>query len=74
MTEVVLRWDGVTSKIIRGLGERIGLSSGTTPLHRGYHTEASADDKPPEVTHMVFVVHGIGQLLHMSNIVKSCEE
>ena len=43
-------------------------------LHRGYHSDASPDDKPPDISHLVFVVHGIGQLLHMSNIVKSCAE
>ena len=45
-----------------------------TQLHRGYHTDASPDDKPHDITHLVFVVHGIGQLLHMSNIVRSCAE
>ena len=45
-----------------------------TQLHRGYHTDASPDDRPHDITHLVFVVHGIGQLLHMSNIVRSCAE
>ena len=46
----------------------------SSPLHRGYHTDAIPEDKPPEISHLVFVVHGIGQLLHLSNIVKSCSE
>ena len=45
-----------------------------TQLHRGYHTDASPEDRPHDITHLVFVVHGIGQLLHMSNIVRSCAE
>lgn len=50
------------------------ISGAATQLHRGYHTDACTDDRPPDICHLVFVVHGIGQLLHMSNIVKSCTE
>lgn len=75
IADVWLYWDDVKSRIIRGVGERIGYSSGAaSQLHRGYHTDASPDDRPPDICHLVFVIHGIGQLLHMSNIVKSCAD
>lgn len=32
------------------------------------------DDKPVDITHLVFVVHGIGQKMDNSAIVKSCQE
>ena len=54
--------------------ELLTVSGPATQLHRGYHTDANPDDKPPDIFHLVFVVHGIGQLLHMSNIVKSSTE
>lgn len=75
IADVWLYWDDVKSRIIRNVSERIGLSSGpASQLHRGFHTDAEPDDRPPDISHLVFVVHGIGQLLHMSNIVKSCTD
>lgn len=47
-------------------------SGAVAQIHRGYHTVADPADKPPDISHLIFVVHGIGQLMHMSNIVKSC--
>lgn len=43
-------------------------------LQRGYKNEAVMDDKPPDITHLVFVVHGIGQKMDTGSIVKSCIE
>ncbi|CAH3134384.1 unnamed protein product [Pocillopora meandrina] len=71
--DVWLYWDDVKSRIIRNVGERIGFSSGAAAqIHRGYHTNADPADKPPDISHLIFVVHGIGQLMRMGNIVKSC--
>ena len=47
-------------------------SGAAAQIHRGYHTVADPADKPPDISHLIFVVHGIGQLMHMGNIVKSC--
>ena len=47
-------------------------SGAAAQIHRGYHTVADPVDKPPDISHLIFVVHGIGQLMHMGNIVKSC--
>lgn len=72
LTEIWLHSEGMTSKIIRGMVQKIGGSTGVhaTPLHRGYHTESCETDCPADITHLVFVVHGIGQL--MNNSIKEC--
>lgn len=53
------------------------LSSGTK-IKRGYvdkkENGTDMDDKPREITHLVFVVHGIAQKLYENSIVKSCED
>uniref|UniRef100_A0A8C7G733 DDHD domain containing 1 n=1 Tax=Oncorhynchus kisutch TaxID=8019 RepID=A0A8C7G733_ONCKI len=46
-------------------------SSSGTRLHRGYVEEASLEDKPPQTTHIVFVVHGIGQKMDTGRIIKN---
>lgn len=46
-------------------------SSSGTRLHRGYVEEASLEDKPPQTTHIVFVVHGIGQKMDKDRIIKN---
>ncbi|EDO40974.1 predicted protein [Nematostella vectensis] len=74
VTDVWLYWDDIKSRIIRGVGTKIGLGSQGVQIHRGYHTDAVPEDCPPEISHLVFVIHGIGQLLHMSNIVKSATD
>lgn len=68
LTEVWLHSQGMTSTIFRGMVQKIGVSTGVhaTPLHRGYHTECMETDCPADVTHLVFVLHGIGQLMHNS--------
>lgn len=35
----------------------------SVPIHRGYHKIADICDRPPQITHVCFVVHGIGQQL-----------
>lgn len=49
-----------------------------TKIKRGYvdkkESGTDMDDKPREITHLVFVVHGIAQKLYENSIVKSCEE
>lgn len=46
-------------------------SSSGTRLHRGYVEEASPEDRPPQTTHIVFVVHGIGQKMDQGRIIKN---
>ncbi|XP_028851803.1 phospholipase DDHD1 isoform X2 [Denticeps clupeoides] len=72
--EVYLYSDATTSKIARTVTQKLGFSkasSSGTRLHRGYVEEASLDDKPPQTTHVVFVVHGIGQKMDQGRIIKN---
>ncbi|MEE6493616.1 hypothetical protein FKM82_016902 [Ascaphus truei] len=46
-------------------------SSSGTRLHRGYVEEATYEDKPVDTTHIVFVVHGIGQKMDQGRIIKN---
>jgi phospholipase DDHD1 len=46
-------------------------------IKRGYKEkskEAELEEKPKEIGHLVFVVHGIAQKLYENSIVKNCEE
>lgn len=45
------------------LAQKIGIS-GQLPLQRGYGKESTSDDTPGDITHIVFLVHGMGQLYH----------
>ncbi|XP_048097065.1 LOW QUALITY PROTEIN: phospholipase DDHD1 [Alosa alosa] len=72
--EVYLYSDATTSKIARTVTQKLGFSkasSSGTRLHRGYVEEASLEDKPPQTTHIVFVVHGIGQKMDQGRIIRN---
>ncbi|MGH0183605.1 UNVERIFIED_CONTAM: hypothetical protein FKN15_012680 [Acipenser sinensis] len=72
--EVYLYSDATTSKIARTVTQKLGFSkasSSGTRLHRGYVEEASLEDKAPQATHIVFVVHGIGQKMDQGRIIKN---
>ncbi|CAK6966933.1 phospholipase DDHD1 [Scomber scombrus] len=72
--EVYLYSDATTSKIARTVTQKLGFSkasSSGTRLHRGYVEEASPEDRPPQTTHVVFVVHGIGQKMDQGRIIKN---
>lgn len=45
------------------LAQKIGLS-GATELHRGYEEDCDITDELPPINHIVFLVHGMGQLYH----------
>ncbi|XP_062824759.1 phospholipase DDHD1 isoform X2 [Anolis carolinensis] len=72
--EVYLYSDATTSKIARTVTQKLGFSkasSSGTRLHRGYVEEATLEDKPSPTTHIVFVVHGIGQKMDQGRIIKN---
>ncbi|KAM9147624.1 phospholipase DDHD1 [Pangshura tecta] len=72
--EVYLYSDATTSKIARTVTQKLGFSkasSSGTRLHRGYVEEATLEDKPSQTTHIVFVVHGIGQKMDQGRIIKN---
>ncbi|TWW71941.1 phospholipase DDHD1 isoform X2 [Takifugu flavidus] len=72
--EVYLYSDATTSKIARTVTQKLGFSkasSSGTRLHRGFVEEASPEDRHPQTTHVVFVVHGIGQKMDQGRIIKN---
>ncbi|KAM4521670.1 phospholipase DDHD1b [Odontesthes bonariensis] len=72
--EVYLYSDATTSKIARTVTQKLGFSkasSSGTRLHRGYVEEAAPEDMSPETTHIVFVVHGIGQKMDQGRIIRN---
>ncbi|XP_036054657.1 phospholipase DDHD1 isoform X6 [Onychomys torridus] len=74
MDEVYLYSDATTSKIARTVTQKLGFSkasSSGTRLHRGYVEEATLEDKPSQTSHIVFVVHGIGQKMDQGRIIKN---
>uniref|UniRef100_A0A3B3C3P6 DDHD domain containing 1a n=1 Tax=Oryzias melastigma TaxID=30732 RepID=A0A3B3C3P6_ORYME len=59
-----------TDLVVKTVDSKDASSSGTR-LHRGYVEEASPEDRPPQTTHIVFVVHGIGQKMDQGRIIKN---
>lgn len=45
------------------LAQKIGLS-GASEIHRGYELECELDDDLAPIEHIIFLVHGMGQLYH----------
>ncbi|XP_064621214.1 phospholipase DDHD1-like isoform X2 [Lineus longissimus] len=76
INEVFLYSEATSSRLYRRVGNTLGLqkSTGGSKLHRGYYAEAKPDDKPPDITHLVFVIHGIGQKMETGSIIKSCAD
>ncbi|XP_038074819.1 phospholipase DDHD1-like [Patiria miniata] len=75
--DVFIYSNSTSSRIARSIGTTIGFSKASTSgyrIVRGYHEEASLDDKPPPISHLVFVVHGVGQIMDRSSIIKSCSD
>ena len=65
--------DSRSSKFYRVVSSHIGLHSGER-LHRSYCKEAVMADKLPVVSHLVFVIHGIGQKNDPNSIIDSCDK
>ncbi|XP_014673973.1 PREDICTED: phospholipase DDHD1-like isoform X2 [Priapulus caudatus] len=71
--EVFMFSDNRSSKLMRSVTSSLGFSKYGVRLHRGFCEEARPDDKLPEITHLMFVVHGIGQKMDTNRIIKSCK-
>uniref|UniRef100_A0AAQ4QNS7 DDHD domain containing 1a n=1 Tax=Gasterosteus aculeatus aculeatus TaxID=481459 RepID=A0AAQ4QNS7_GASAC len=63
--------DTFETDMLVGTVDSKDASSSGTRLHRGYVEEASPEDRPPQTTHIVFVVHGIGQKMDIGRIIKN---
>ncbi|RXG54722.1 Phospholipase DDHD1 [Armadillidium vulgare] len=70
--DVFFSHDATPSRLMRSVSKKLGFQKTGYKLHRGYCLDASSDDKPPDITHIVFVVHGIGQKMETGRIIKNC--
>lgn len=59
-----------STRLIKTVSIKIGFFRSGLKIHRGYNDEALALDKLPEVSHLVFVVHGVGQYMLKKNLTK----
>ncbi|CAL1526177.1 unnamed protein product [Lymnaea stagnalis] len=66
--------ESASSKLIRNVRQSLGWQKSGTRIHRGYCYEAVMDDKPPDICHLVFVIHGIGQKMDTGSIVRCTKE
>merc|ERR1719384_361424 len=67
--ETYMHLENTGSKIYRGLVETVGMKkSAGYRIFRGYKELCNAADRLPDVTHAVFVVHGVGGVMDDSTI------
>ena len=66
----------ISTQLLNIVGEKLGKGQvyGGTKLVRGYKEFASDEDRDPPIGHLVFVIHGIGQNMDVSDIRKSTSE
>ncbi|XP_069116224.1 phospholipase DDHD1-like isoform X1 [Argopecten irradians] len=72
--EIYIFSESASSKIFRSVSNKIGIPKGGKRLRRGYRYEAVMDDKPPDISHLLFVIHGIGQKMETGNIISRCRD
>ncbi|XP_037080078.1 phospholipase DDHD1-like [Pollicipes pollicipes] len=69
--DVAVHSGRVLSKVMRGLYQKLGFEGAGEPLRRSYPVPAVWEDRLPDITHLIFVVHGIGQKMDSSSIIKN---
>ncbi|KAK3913402.1 Phospholipase DDHD1 [Frankliniella fusca] len=71
--EVYLYSEAGPSKLVRSFTQKLGYFQKSTGyrLCRGYKTRATLEDRPVDVTHLVFVIHGIGQKMDKDRIIRN---
>ncbi|XP_072032458.1 phospholipase DDHD1-like isoform X2 [Amphiura filiformis] len=75
--DVFMYSDSTSSRLARSIGTSIGFSKASSSgyrLLRGYPQEAFLEDKPPPISDLIFVVHGVGQIMDHSSIIKCCKD
>ncbi|KAL0280809.1 UNVERIFIED_CONTAM: hypothetical protein PYX00_001992 [Menopon gallinae] len=72
-SQIYLYSENKPSKIVRTVTTRLGFHKSTGyRLFRGYKSEANLSDRPDvEITHLVFVIHGIGQKMDTGRIIRN---
>ncbi|XP_053992213.1 phospholipase DDHD1-like isoform X1 [Hylaeus volcanicus] len=70
--DVILYSEYRHSKLMRSVTSKLGFAKTTGyQLRRGYKTAAVMEDKPHDIDHIVFVVHGIGQKRDTGKIIRN---
>nr|XP_018897117.1 PREDICTED: phospholipase DDHD1-like [Bemisia tabaci] len=72
--EVYLYSQDTPSKIMRSFTQKLGgyfQKSMGYRLVRGYKILSSEEDKPADINHLVFVIHGIGQKIDTGKIIRN---
>lgn len=71
-TDVYLYSEATPSKLVRSFTQKLGFQKSTGyRLFRGYREHATQTDRPVDITHLVFVIHGIGQKMDTGRIIRN---
>ncbi|KAK0181259.1 hypothetical protein PV327_003557 [Microctonus hyperodae] len=72
INDVALYSEYTPSKLMRSVTSKLGFTKTSGyRLKRGYKVPAVMDDKPHDIDHLVFVVHGIGQKRDTGKIIRN---
>ncbi|XP_011504697.1 PREDICTED: phospholipase DDHD1-like, partial [Ceratosolen solmsi marchali] len=72
INDVVLYSEYTPSKLMRSVTSKFGFTKTTGyRLVRGYKQSAKMDDKPQDIDHLVFIVHGIGHKSDTGKIIRN---
>ncbi|KAH0954763.1 hypothetical protein HN011_008314 [Eciton burchellii] len=72
ISDVTFYSEYTPTKLMRSVTSKLGFSKTTGyRLKRSYKTLASMEDKPRDIDHLVFVVHGIGQKRDTGKIIRN---
>ena len=71
-TDVFWYSAATSHKLMRSVGQKLGFSDWGHRICRGYYKPALIVDRPSEISHIVFVIHGIGQKMDTGRIVRNC--
>ncbi|XP_032691103.1 phospholipase DDHD1-like isoform X2 [Odontomachus brunneus] len=72
INDVTLYSEYTPTKLMRSVTSKLGFSKTTGyRLKRGYKTRANLENKPRDIDHLVFVVHGIGQKRDTGKIIRN---
>ncbi|GAB1861552.1 Phospholipase DDHD1 [Camponotus japonicus] len=72
INDVTLYSEYTPTKLMRSVTSRLGFAKTIGyRLKRGYKTLANTEDKPRDIDHIVFVVHGIGQKRDTGKIIRN---
>ncbi|XP_044574971.1 phospholipase DDHD1-like [Cotesia glomerata] len=72
INDVALYSEYTPSKLMRSVTSKLGFTKTSGyRLKRGYKVSSTMDDKPHDIDHLVFVVHGIGQKRDTGKIIRN---